>query len=107
MTNTIQISKPIQVDGSMTTTLNVTKATFKDFINFGKTVAERNPFSKSLEVIWRPATELEVIQRMLRTMCNLNDVEINMLDPETAFEIAGLLQDFLPSLTHLTQTTEQ
>lgn len=106
MSETIQISKPIMVDGQMTTTLNVSKATFKDFVNFGKTVPERNPFSNSLEVIWRPATELEVIQRMLKVMCNLNDIEINMLDPETAFEIAGLIQDFLPSLTHLVQTPE-
>lgn len=104
---TIQISTPIMVDGSLTTTLNITKPTFKDFIGFGKPVAEKNPFSKSLEVIWRNPSEIEVIQRMLVKMANLNEVEINMLAPEVAFEIAGELQGFLDFVIPSTPQQEQ
>lgn len=105
--NTIVLSKPILVDGSMTTTLNITKPTFKDFIGFSKPIAERNPFSKSLEVIWRNPSEIEVVQRMLVKMANLNEVEINMLSPEIAFEIAGELQHFLDFVIPSTQQPEQ
>lgn len=104
---TIQISTPIMVDGSMTTTLTITKPTFKDFISFGKPVAERNPFSKSLEVIWRNPSEVEVIQRMLVKMANLNEVEVNLLDAEVAFEIAAELQSFLDFVIPSTPQHEQ
>jgi hypothetical protein len=107
MTETIKLSKPIVVNGSPTTTIDITKPTFKDFIAFGKPIAERNPFSKALDVIWRNPSEIEVVQRMLRTMANLNDVEIEMLDPEMAFEIAGQLQGFLDLVIPSTQTQEQ
>lgn len=107
MTDTIKISKPILVDGSLTTTLTISKPTFKDFVAFGKPIAERNPFSKSLEVIWRNPSEFEVVQRMLRKMANLNDIEIEMLDFETAIEIAGELQSFLDFAIPSTQTLEQ
>jgi hypothetical protein len=107
MSETIQLSKPILVDGSHTTTLTISKPTFKDFIAFSKPIAEKNPFSKSLEVIWRNPSEIEVVQRMLRKMANLNDVEIDMLDPEMAFEIAGELQGFLDFVTPSTQALQQ
>jgi len=107
MTDTIKISKPILVDGNLTTTLNITKPTFKDFVAFGKPIAEKNPFSKSLEVIWRNPSEIEVVQRMLRKMANLNDIEIEMLEPEIAFEIAGELSSFLDFVIPSTQTPEQ
>jgi len=104
--NEITLDKPILVDGESTYKLKVTPATFKDFVAFSKPIAEKDPFSKSLNVLWRNPTEFEVSLRMIEKMANLSPMDTALLSMETAMTIVEKLTPFMGSLPEvMTGTT--